>query len=69
LLLDESTDKLRKAAKDADIYVVIGMHERNTEASNSSLYNTIVFIDGKGNIMGNNTLEFTRIHPDPSALS
>jgi nitrilase len=69
LLLDESTDKLRKAAKDAGIYVVIGMHERNTEASNSSLYNTIVFIDGKGNIMGNNTLEFTHIHPDPSALS
>jgi nitrilase len=49
---DESTDKLCKAAKDANIYVVIGMHERNAEASNSSLYNTILFIDTRGKIMG-----------------
>lgn len=49
---DESTDKLRKAAKDANIHVVIGMNERNTETSNSSLYNTILFIDEQGNIMG-----------------
>ena len=48
----ESTSKLCKAAKDAKIHVVIGMHERNTEASNSSLYNTILFIDAKGTIMG-----------------
>ncbi len=49
---DETTNQLCQAAKSAKIHVVIGMHERNTEASNSSLYNTILFIDDKGNVMG-----------------
>ncbi len=49
---DESTKQLCQAAKSAGIHVVIGMHERNTEASNSSLYNTLLFIDDDGNIMG-----------------
>jgi nitrilase len=49
---DESTKQLCQAAKSAGIHVVIGMHERNTEASNSSLYNTLLFIDDEGNIMG-----------------
>ncbi len=49
---DETTNQLCRAAKNAKIHVVMGMHERNTEASNSSLYNTILFIDDQGNIMG-----------------
>ena len=34
---DNSTDRLCKAAKEANINVVIGMHERNSESSNSSI--------------------------------
>jgi len=49
---DETTRRLCKAAKTARIHVVMGMHERNTEASNASLYNTMLFIDDKGGIMG-----------------
>jgi nitrilase len=49
---DDTTAKLCKAAKNANINVVIGMHERNSESSNSSLYNSLLFIDEKGNIIG-----------------
>ena len=30
----------------------MGLNERNREASNSSLYNAIIYIDGKGNLLG-----------------
>jgi nitrilase len=30
----------------------MGLHERNTEASNASLYNSLLFIDNEGNILG-----------------
>jgi nitrilase len=49
---DDTTDKLCKAAKKASINVVIGMHERNTETSNASLFNSLLFIDDKGLILG-----------------
>ena len=49
---DNSTEKLCKAAKAAKINVVMGMNERNAETSNSSLYNTILFIDDEGEILG-----------------
>ena len=49
---DDSTIKLCKAAKTASINVVIGMHERNTETSNASLFNSLLFIDDKGLILG-----------------
>ncbi len=49
---DNSTEKLCKAAKSANINVVVGMNERNTETSNGSLYNTLLFIDENGNILG-----------------
>ena len=49
---DNSTDRLCKAAKSANINVVMGMNERNSETSNSSLYNTILFIDDNGEILG-----------------
>lgn len=49
---DDTTDRLCKAAKDANINVVMGMNERNSETSNSSLYNTILFISDDGEILG-----------------
>lgn len=49
---DDSTNKLCKAAKDAGINVVMGMNERNTEKSNSSLFNSLLFIDNNGEIIG-----------------
>jgi nitrilase len=58
-LLDQSvtipspaTDKLCRAAKAAGAYVVIGVNERNAEASGGSLYNTLLYIDDQGKIMG-----------------
>jgi len=49
---DNATDKLCKAAKSANINVLMGMHERNTEKSNASLYNSLLFISDKGTILG-----------------
>lgn len=49
---DDTTDKLCKAAKSANINVVIGMHERNSETSNASLYNSLLFISDQGIILG-----------------
>jgi len=49
---DDSTAKLCKAAKSASINVVMGMHERNSESSNTSLFNSLLFISDKGEIIG-----------------
>ncbi len=49
---DNSTDKLCKAAKSANISVVMGMNERNSETSGASLYNSLLFINNKGEILG-----------------
>lgn len=59
LLLEQSvtvgsddTDRLCKAAKNAGIYVVIGINERNTQSSGGSIYNTLLFINPKGKLFG-----------------
>lgn len=49
---DGSTDKLCEAAKSANINVVIGMNEKNTETSGASLYNSLLYIDNNGKILG-----------------
>lgn len=49
---DNSTNQLCKAAKENSINVVIGINERNTESSNSSLFNSILFINDHGEIIG-----------------
>jgi len=49
---DEATEKLCRAARKAKINVVMGMNERNREASNASLYNALLYIDDGGNILG-----------------
>ena len=48
----DDTRRLCEAARRAHIYVVMGLSERNVEASGASLYNTLLYIDAQGNIMG-----------------
>jgi nitrilase len=48
----DATDRLCRAAKLANTYVVMGMSERNAEASGASLYNTLLYIDAQGEILG-----------------
>ncbi len=48
----KTTDALCKDAKSARINVVMGMHERNTETSGTSMYNSLLFINDQGNILG-----------------
>jgi len=49
---EKSTDRLCKAAKSAGINVVMGMHELNSETSSTSLYNSLLFINNQGVIIG-----------------
>lgn len=49
---DNATEELCKAARSAGINVVMGMHERNTEKSNATLYNSLLFISDEGIVMG-----------------
>ncbi len=49
---DKYTDQICRAAKQANIFVSIGINERNSEASNSSLYNSILSINSNGDIVG-----------------
>ena len=49
---DDATDALCKAARSANAYVVMGINERNVEASGGSLYNTLLYIDDHGSILG-----------------
>src|SRR3989337_3028474 len=46
------TEKLSQAARQAGVYVVMGLNERNAQASNASLYNTLLYIDPEGNLLG-----------------
>jgi nitrilase len=46
------TRKLCDAARQAGAYVVMGMSERNAEASGGTMYNTLLYIDARGNVMG-----------------
>lgn len=49
---DASTERLCRAAKEAGSHVVMGISERNTEASQASLYNTIIYINSHGQLLG-----------------
>jgi len=58
-LLDQAVDvpgtavtKLCAAAKAANAFVVIGINERNAEASGGTLYNTLLFIAPDGTLAG-----------------
>jgi nitrilase len=45
-------DRLCQAARGAGVYVVIGVNERNIEGSGGTLFNTLVYIDPDGNLLG-----------------
>ncbi len=47
-----ATERLAEAARTANAYVVAGVTERNAEASGGSLYNTLVYFDPQGAILG-----------------
>ncbi|HEU5226285.1 MAG TPA: carbon-nitrogen hydrolase family protein [Ktedonobacteraceae bacterium] len=47
-----ATETLCRAAQAANAFVVMGISERNSDASGASLYNTLLYIDDQGNIMG-----------------
>src|SRR5919204_6688377 len=47
-----TTERLGQAAQAARTYVVIGLSERNAEASNASLYNTLLYLAPSGWILG-----------------
>nr|AAR97414.1 nitrilase [uncultured organism] len=49
---DSTTQKLCQAAKDAGVYVAVGIHERNAEASGFTLFNTLLYINDQGSIIG-----------------
>lgn len=49
---DDDTKKLAASAKKNKIFIAIGINERNSEASNASLFNTLLYFDDKGNIIG-----------------
>ena len=49
---DNTTEQICKAAKSANINVIMGIHERNSESSGTSLYNSLLFIDNNGEIAG-----------------
>lgn len=48
----ETTDRLCRIAQRARINVVIGMSERSTEASGTTCYNTLLYINAQGQIVG-----------------
>jgi nitrilase len=49
---DASTDRLCAAARSAGVALAIGVNERNAEASDSTLFNTLLFIGADGAIVG-----------------
>jgi nitrilase len=46
------TERLCRAARQAGVTVVMGLSERNSEASGTSLYNSLLYIDAQGQILG-----------------
>src|SRR3954447_7117319 len=48
----EATDRLCAAARDAGVHVAIGINERNSEASGTTLYNSLLWIGDDGRILG-----------------
>jgi len=49
---DEATIALAEAARKSKIHVAVGVNERNTESTGKSLYNSILYIDADGKLLG-----------------
>ncbi len=45
-------DRLSRAAREAGVTVVMGVNERNAEASGTTLYNSLLFIGADGRLLG-----------------
>jgi len=48
----EATERLAAAAREAGVAVAMGINEVNAEASGTTLYNSILYIDGDGRLLG-----------------
>jgi len=48
----DEIDQLCRAASAAGVNVVMGVNERNVEASRTTLYNTLLFISAEGRLLG-----------------
>jgi nitrilase len=48
----ETTDRLCRIAQRARIHVVMGMSERDTETSGTTCYNTLLYINAQGRLLG-----------------
>ena len=46
------TERLCRAARQAGVTLVMGLSERNSEASGASLYNSLLYIDAQGQVLG-----------------
>lgn len=51
-LNDDAVAELCQTAHEAGIYVVIGCNEKNTDSSNASLYNSMLYINPDGKLLG-----------------
>ncbi len=49
---DDTTRKLGQSAKKNKVHLVLGVSEKNTEASGSSLFNSLLFFGDNGELMG-----------------
>ena len=49
---DPAVNRLAEAAGDCKVTVAIGVNERNAEASNTTLYNTLLYLGPDGTILG-----------------
>ena len=47
-----ATDALCRAAREAGAHVVVGIHERDTEFSAGTIYNSLLYVSDRGEILG-----------------
>jgi len=47
-----ATDALCAAAREAGVHVVVGIHERDSDFSTGTIYNSLLFISPEGEILG-----------------
>ena len=48
----DATRRIGEAAREAGVVVALGVSERNDEASGATMYNTLVYFDERGEILG-----------------
>jgi nitrilase len=48
----DTTEQIGEAAREAGVYLTIGINERNSEASDASLFNTLLYFGPDGSLLG-----------------